>query len=245
MFIVGILYYVLIGRKFIATGDAENLNKNSLKNKVSEEYTLKDSTPLWKKNVALLVLCMTIVGTILSDFIGLPFHVIAWTGAIILVLSGAMSEKEAMNSLDMQTIFLIVGTLSIGTALEKTGAGAVIAQTILSVVGSNPRAVLGAVLIVTTLITNFMSNTASAALLAPIGISIAAEIGADPRAVLMAIAIGASASYATPIGSPPNTMVYGVGGFKFIDYVRVGLPLIVINFIITMIILPILFPFYP
>ena len=81
--------------------------------------------------------------------------------------------------------------------------------------------------------------------MAPIGLSIAMEIGADPRAVLMAVVIGGSCAYATPIGMPANTMVYGIGGFKFSDYTKVGLPLIFINFLVSLILLPILFPFFP
>ena len=94
-------------------------------------------------------------------------------------------------------------------------------------------------------LTNFMSNTATTALMAPIAVSIAQGMGADPRAVLMACVIGGSCAYATPIGMPANTMVVGLGGYKFKDYVKSGLPLILVSFAICMILLPILFPFYP
>ena len=93
--------------------------------------------------------------------------------------------------------------------------------------------------------TNFMSNTATTALMVPIGISIAQGMGADPSAVLMACVIGGSCAYATPIGMPANTMVVGVGGYKFKDYVKSGLPLILVSFVLCMILLPILYPFYP
>ncbi len=177
--------------------------------------------------------------------IGIPFYVLAWIGAISLVVTKTITGKEALNAIDMSTILLFVGTLSLGIALEKTGAGPIIAQFVLGFVGTNPLTILAAILLICIVLTNFMSNTATGALMAPIGVSIAKEIGADPHAVLLAIVIGCSCSYATPIGSPPNTMVYGIGGYRFWDYVKVGLPLIFINFVLSMILLPILFPFYP
>jgi len=94
-------------------------------------------------------------------------------------------------------------------------------------------------------LTQFMSNTASSALLAPIGIAIAKQLGASPHAVLMAIAVAASCAFATPVGTPPNTLVLGPGGYKFMDYVKAGFPLIIIATVVSMIILPIAFPFFP
>ena len=188
---------------------------------------------------------MTVLGMVFEKKIGIPFYVTAWIGAIIMVVTGIMTNQQAMTSIDMSTILLFVGTLSIGTALEKTGAGTVIAEAILGLVGDSPFAILAAILIVCITLTNFMSNTATTALMAPIGMSIALEIGADPRAVLMAVVIGGSCAYATPIGMPTNTMVYGIGGFKFSDYAKVGVPLILINFLVSLILLPILFPFFP
>ena len=147
----------------------------------------------------------------------------------------------------MKTIFLFVGSLSIATALVKTGAGSVVANTIMGLLGSNPSPyiVMAVLFILSAVLTNFMSNTAATALLVPIGLQLAQSMGADPKAVLMATVIGASCAYATPIGMPANTMVYNIGGYSFMDYVKVGVPLIVIVTIVSLIILPIFFPFYP
>src|SRR5699024_8403135 len=135
-------------------------------------------------------------------------YISAWIGAMTLVFTNSITGKQAIEAIDMSTILLFVGTLSLSSALEKTGAGPIIAQFVLEFVGTNPLIILAAILIISISLTNFMSNTATAALMTPIGVSIAREIGADPHAVLMAIVIGCSCSYATPIGSPPNTMVY-------------------------------------
>ncbi len=137
--------------------------------------------------------------------------------------------------------------LSVATAMEKTGAGKLIADTVVGSMGEHPNAVvLCAVLyLISNVLTQFMSNTAAAALLAPIGISIAQSIGADPKPVLMAIGIAASMAFATPMATPPNTLVLGPGGFTFNDYVKVGLPLCIVTFIASVIIIPIFWPFFP
>ena len=133
------------------------------------------------------------------------------------------------------------------TALEKTGAGELIADKVIGALGSHPSPYIltFVVFILCCIMTNFMSNTATTALMVPICLSIAQGMGADPRAVLMACVIGGSCAYATPIGMPANTMVVGAGGYTFMDYTKSGFPLIIIATVISMIILPIAFPFYP
>lgn len=133
------------------------------------------------------------------------------------------------------------------SALETTGAGEMVADKIVGLLGSNPNPIilLLTIFIVTCVLTNFMSNTATTALMVPISMALANSLGADPRAVIIATVIAGSCAYATPIGMPANTMVVGLGGYRFKDYVKAGLPLILVSFVICMILLPILFPFYP
>jgi anion transporter len=183
---------------------------------------------------------------IFEDQIGIKLCVTGCIGAIVLILSGVISEKEALKSIDLKTIFLFGGTLSLASALQQTGAGEMIANKVIEMLGDNPSPYLltFVVFIICCILTNFMSNTATTALMAPICLSIAQGMGADPKAVLMACVIGGSCAYATPIGMPANTMVVGVGGYKFKDYMKAGLPLIVIATVISMIILPIAFPFF-
>ena len=166
---------------------------------------------------------------------------------MLLILTGVISEKDALKSIDLKTIFLFGGTLSLASALQETGAGEVIANKVIGALGANPSPYILTlvVFLLCCIMTNFMSNTATTALMVPICLSIAQGMGADPRAVLMACVIGGSCAYATPIGMPANTMVVGVGGYKFKDYVKSGLPLIGFSFVVCMVLLPILFPFYP
>jgi anion transporter len=240
MLIVGIIYFALIGYKFLpdAKGDADSTFNEVI------DYS---KVPAWKQNLSLIILVVTILGMIFEKQIGLKLQITASIGAILLVLTGVITEKQAYKAIDMQTIFLFGGTLALATALDKTGAGKVIADTVMNALGQNasPFALMAAVFMISCVLTNFMSNTATTALLVPISLSIATNMGADPRAVLMATVIGGSCAYATPIGMPANTMVLSAGGYKFRDYVKAGLPLIIVSAIVSLILLPIFFPFFP
>ena len=242
IFIVGIIYYVLLGYKLLPEGTSTDLNAAESVYDDEIDYSL---VPKWKTTMAIIVMIITVLAMVFEKRIGISFYISAWIGALFLVTTNTVSSRDALRAIDMNTVFLFVGTLAIGEALKTTGAGSLIAQTVLDIVGESPYAILAGILIVCIVITNFMSNTATSALMAPIGVNIAMEIGADPSAVLMAVVIGCSCAYASPIGMPTNTMVYGIGGYKFSDYTKVGLPLILINFTVSMILLPILFPFYP
>lgn len=238
--IVGIAYFALFGYKLLP--DAKDGRDG-----VFDEEADYSNVPMWKQNLSLIILAAVIVGMIFEDHIGVKLYVTSSLGAILLVLTGVMSEKQAYKSIDMQTIFLFGGTLALAAALESTGAGALIADTVIGLLGENasPFTLLFVVLLISSALTNFMSNTATTALLVPVSLSIATGMGADPRAVLMATVIGGSMAYATPIGMPANTMVLAPGGYKFRDYTKAGLPLMILALIVSLILLPIFFPFYP
>jgi sodium-dependent dicarboxylate transporter 2/3/5 len=137
--------------------------------------------------------------------------------------------------------------MPIATAMDKSGAGKMVADAVVSMLGGSPSPLLitAVLFLLSCGLTQFMSNTASTALLAPIGISIAKSIGASPHAVLMAIAVAASCAFATPVGTPPNTLVLGPGGYKFTDYVKAGSGLVIVCFIVSIIVIPIVWPFFP
>ena len=178
------------------------------------------NVPKWKQTVSLAVLVAVIIAMIFEDEIGVSIQLSSCIGAVILVVT---------------------------KVIDVTGAGNLIADKIVGFLGTNPdpMILLLVIFIVTCTITNFMSNTATTALMVPIAVSLANNVGADSRAVVIATVIAGSCAYATPIGMPANTMVIGLGGYRFKDYVKSGLPLIGFSFVVCMVLLPILFPFYP
>ena len=239
MLLIGILFFAFVGYKLLPEG-------KELEKAVLEEQKKFDHVPAWKQRMSLIVLIVVILAMIFEDQIGIKLQISACIGACILVLTGVISEKEALKSIDLKVVLLFGGSLALATALEKTGAGALIADKIVGALGENPNPtiLLLVIFIVGCALTNFMSNTATTALMVPIAVSLAESLGADPRSMVIAIVIACSCAYATPIGMPANTMVVGLGGYKFKDYVKAGMPLILISFVICMVLLPIMFPFY-
>ena len=238
--IAGILFYATIGEKLLPSHEVKDEGAFSTDQDFSH-------VPKWKQVLSLVILVLTLLGMIFEKQIGIKLQVSASVGAIILILTGVISEKEALKSIDLKTVFLFGGSLALATALEHTGAGSLIADTLIGAMGNevHPLILLVVIFVITCTMTNFMSNTATTALMVPIAVSLAQGLGADPRAVVIATVIAGSCAYATPIGMPANTMVVGIGGYKFIDYVKAGLPLILVSFIICMVILPVAYPFFP
>lgn len=240
MLLIGILYFVCFGYKLLTQ------NQNEAAQNLEEQKDFSN-VPKWKQIISLVVLIVVIFAMIFEELIGISIQLSACLGALFLVLTGVLTEKEALNSIDLKVVLLFGGSLSLAKALDVTGSGSMIADKIVGLLGSNPNPILLLLVIflVTCVLTNFMSNTATTALMIPIAVSLANSLGADPRSVVIATVIAGSCAYATPIGMPANTMVVGLGGYKFKDYVKSGLPLILVSFAICMILLPILFPFYP
>lgn len=240
MLLAGIVFYALLGYRLLPDGSGRDLDEVEAQKDFS-------SVPAWKQTVSLVILVVCILAMIFEDQIGIKLQVTACVGACVLVLTGVISEKEALKSIDLKVVLLFGGSLALASALDSTGAGTLIADTIVGALGQNPSPMilLLVIFIVGCALTNFMSNTATTALMVPIATSLAQSLGADPRSMIIATVIACSCAYATPIGMPANTMVVGLGGYKFNDYVKAGLPLILISFVICMVLLPILFPFYP
>lgn len=238
--IVGIIYFAFIGYKFLP-------NKEGSDEGIFDESKDFSHVPKWKQYLSLVILLLTLVGMIFEERLGIKLCVIGCMGALALMITGVISEKDALASIDLKTIFLFGGTLSLAAALEQTGAGELIAEKVIGMLGDNPSpyVLTFVIFMLCCVMTNFMSNTATTALMVPIGISIAQGMGADPSAVLMACVIGGSCAYATPIGMPANTMVVTAGGYTFKDYAKAGVPMILVATVVSMILLPIFYPFFP
>ena len=237
---VGIIYFAFIGYKFLP-------NKEGSDEGIFDESKDFSHVPKWKQYLSLVILLLTLVGMIFEEQLGIKLCVIGCMGALALMITGVISEKDALASIDLKTIFLFGGTLSLAAALEQTGAGELIAEKVIGMLGDNPSpyVLTFVIFMLCCVMTNFMSNTATTALMVPIGISIAQGMGADPSAVLMACVIGGSCAYATPIGMPANTMVVTAGGYTFKDYAKAGVPMILVATVVSMILLPIFYPFFP
>lgn len=238
--IVGIIYFAFIGYKFLP-------NKEGSDEGIFDESKDFSHVPKWKQYLSLVILLLTLIGMIFEEQLGIKLCVIGCIGALALMVTGVISEKDALASIDLKTIFLFGGTLSLAAALEQTGAGELIAEKVIGMLGDNPSpyVLTFVIFMLCCVMTNFMSNTATTALMVPIGISIAQGMGADPSAVLMACVIGGSCAYATPIGMPANTMVVTAGGYTFKDYAKAGVPMILVATVVSMILLPIFYPFFP
>jgi len=234
IFICGVLYFGFIAYRLLPD------HQDRLTLDLSQR---DDDTPTWKKIGAVIILLLTVTGMIFEGYLGISVHVIGAIGAILMVLFRIINDTQAYRSIDLQTIFLFGGTLSLAAALDSTGAGVLIADTVIAILGQNasPMSLAMIVFFITILLTNFMSNTATAALIIPISISIALGVDADARMMVMAAIIGTSCTYATPISTPANVMVIKPGRYKFADFMKVGLPLILITTVITFILLPIFF----
>ncbi len=179
-----------------------------------------------------------------AAFQALPIVVASLFGALLMVFTRCITLREAYQAVDWRIIILIGGTLSLGTAMEKTGTANSIAESLVDWSGAlGPVALIAVLYLLTMAMTEIMSNNATAALLTPIAISIANQGGWDPRPFAFCVAFAASCSFLTPIGYQTNTMVYGPGGYRFTDYFKVGAALSVINWITATLLIPFIWPF--
>jgi di/tricarboxylate transporter len=181
---------------------------------------------------------------ILATTIGIADILVSGMVAMLLmVLTGCLRLREAYRSIDVRVLILIIGTIALGEAISKTGAADVYTAVLLKpLVGLNPHLVLSAFILMTSLLSLFISNNSTAVLLMPIALTTAASLQVDPRAFIIGLCFGASACYATPIGYQTNLLVYGPGGYAFRDYLKLGIPLSLGVWILSSIFIPILWP---
>lgn len=243
-----IVFMMLVGKHLLPKH--EITDAGDVEQEVAAEDISNDpKKQLYSGLILLGVISAMILGDPLKTYFGinLPLSMVAVIGAMLCVLTGCLNEKQAYTSIDWVTIFLFAGMMPVATALDQSGAGKMIADAVIGVMGSDPSPYFATAVLfaLSCIMTQFMSNTASCALLAPIGISIAQGMGADPHAVLMAIGVAASCAFGTPVGTPPNTLVLGPGQYKFTDYVKAGVPLILVCFVVSLIIIPMVWPFFP
>jgi len=183
-------------------------------------------------------------GVVLSATFGLAdIMVSALTGVFLMALTRCFSLKDAYRALDAEVLLLIVGTLALGLAMEKTGATKIYADLFLGLFkGMGPHTVLVGIIIFSSICTHILSNNATAVLLVPIAVSTALTLGVNPKPFIIGICFGASACFATPIGYQTNLLVYGPGGYRFSDYLKLGMPLNLLVIILSSIFIPMVWP---
>ncbi len=201
------------------------------------EETILRST---KNRQALLIMLGVVLLATLTE---IPIAVLALTGAALTVVTRCLRPDEAMRALDTPTLFLLAGTIPLGLAMESTGLAAQIVQGVLALTGgADPRLFLSLFYLLTSVLTELISNNAVAVLLTPIALQLAITLGIDPKPLLMAIAFGASASFMTPMGYQTNAIVMGPGGYTFKDYLKFGVPLNLLMWGVATIFIPLIWP---
>ncbi|UCF85428.1 MAG: SLC13 family permease [Desulfobacteraceae bacterium] len=170
--------------------------------------------------------------------------VCALSAAFLMILTGCIQVRDGYRALQGEVLILIAGTIALGLAIEKTGASRLYADAFLGMLtGLSPVFVLGGIILLTSISTHVLSNNATAVLLLPIAVSTAAGLGVDPKAFIVGVCFGASACFATPIGYQTNLLVYGPGGYRFSDYLKLGIPMNLIVLTLGSIMIPYFWPF--
>lgn len=205
--------------------------------KEAAKVTINHKAPVAAVIMALMVIAM--VTNIVAPVIAVM------SAAVLMVITGCLRNvEEAYKNINWESVVLIAGMMPMAVAFEKTGAAALISDTLVGGLGSyGPYALLAGVYFGTSILTMFISNSATALLFAPIGIQAAANMGVSPYPFMFAVAVAASMCFASPFSTPPNALVMSAGRYKFIDYIKVGLPLQIIMGIVMILVLPLLFPF--
>ncbi|MEM7350291.1 MAG: SLC13 family permease [Acidobacteriota bacterium] len=213
----------------------------------SQEFMLimeDSSTPRYRKRKMTAAVGIFAAVVAMAALGIMPIMVAALLGSLAMVLTRCLTIQEGYEAIDMRIVFLIAGTLSLGLAMQKTGGAELIAGKVIDLAGPyGPRAVLAVLYLLTMVLTELMSNNATAALLTPIAIEIAAGMGVDVRPFAFCIAFAASASFLSPIGYQTNTLVYGPGGYQFTDYFKVGFPISLTVWLLSTLLIPVLWPF--
>jgi di/tricarboxylate transporter len=217
---------------------------NALKRNKDFIVTSEQQTLEFRRN-KVFIAASIVAGVIIAASVNVaPIVVAAAVGAPLLILTKCITLEEAYEAIEWKIIFLLAGVLSLGAALEQTGAARLISTQLVSTVGTlGLIALVSAFYLLTSFLTEMMSNNATAALLAPIAIATAATLGVNPQPFLVAVTFAASASFMTPVGYQTNTMIYGPGQYKFFDFVKVGTPLNIIFWILATLLIPVFWEF--
>jgi di/tricarboxylate transporter len=195
------------------------------------------------KNKGWVALTIFVVTLLVAAVGPLPVAEVMLCGALTMVLLGVLTMEQAYQSIEWRLVFLVAGMLPLGIAMTKTGAAALLANWLVAALGAaGPVAMLAGLMVLTVVLSQAMKGAAVAAVMVPIAIQAARQIGADPRSLSMGVALATSMAFVTPLGHPVNILVMGEGGYRFRDYMRVGLPLTGLLFVVVLVVLPRIWP---
>jgi di/tricarboxylate transporter len=233
---------IRVGDTLLLEGDPEDIRR------LAEDVDLVDltrpSARPYRREHAPIVLAVLAGVVVLSGFEVLPIATLAIIGVAVVLLTGCIDAEEAFASVDGRMLSLILAMIGIGTALEKTGAVRMFADAAAPLLAvASPYAVLWAIILAASVLTEIVTNNAVAVVMTPVAIALAESMGVDPRPFVVGVMFAASASFATPIGYQTNTMVYSAGGYRFVDFLRVGVPMNLVTWVVTALAIPLFFPF--
>lgn len=230
------------GDALLCYGDQEKL-KNLARERdfVVLKMELQEKPRLKKAPLAALIMAAVILSAM---FFGLPISIAAIAGCVLMVLSGALSMDEAYQGIDWRAIFVIAAMLPLGIAMQQTGAAALLGGLVVNALGSyGASVILAGLMVLTVLVTQFMPSAAVAVIMTPVALNAAQALEISPQAFVLGIAYALAASFLSPVAHPANILVMSPGGYRFSDYVRHGLPIILIVIVVSVLLLPILFPY--
>lgn len=245
----GTLIKTKLGRTILRSGDALLIQLpqeavGQLRGNNNFVVVSETGLPSFRKSRAIPALAIIGGVVAVSALDILPISVAAIIGGLLMVFTGCLNLEDAYKAIEWEVIFLLAGTLSLGAALEASGAAALLAAYLQTSVGEwGPVAVLAVLYIVTLILTEAMSNNATAALVTPIAIVAAQTLGVSPTPFLVTVAFAASLAFMSPVGYQTHLMVYAPGRYRFVDFLRVGTPLNIMYWILAVLLIPIFFPF--
>lgn len=245
----GNAYYSNLGKMALHFGDALLLHgaRERIQLLGSDQDFLvltEDAQEAPRTNKALLAVLIMVMVLLPVIFGLVPIAIMVVVGVALMVLTGCLTMDEAYRAIEWKAVFLIAGMIPLGIAMENTGAASFVATWMVELLGDyGPMVVMAGLYILTSLASQVMPNPAVAVLLAPIALNTAGDMGVSPYPLAMTVAVAASAAFLSPVAHPANLLVMGPGGYRFSDYIKMGLPLTLVVLVVVMLVLPIFWPF--
>ena len=233
--VVGILVLMFFGTKLLP--DNKNIKPVTDDDEEDPAKLVRESPmKIW---ISGIVMAAIFIMMIISPK-GLPLYMISSAGVVVLLLTGTITQKQMFNSISWSSVFLIAGMTTVANAVSRSGLGNTIANAILNLCGESkdPLVIIAVLLLVTALLTQFLSNNASILIMAPIGMALAEKLGIQPHAFVMATFVGCLSCFCTPMATPALAYVMEPGGYKYMDFLKAGFMMQIVYFVVGMIVIP-------